>query len=92
MVTKKSCNLSEQRLDLLQKKDVEPVEPVLKNIYQSKSWPHFEDEPRFQEEQQVKNQQSCIFILVACLKITSSNKEHQRRRDKSVLYGRMVDL
>ena len=55
------------------KKEVEPVEPVLKNIYQSNnyrkdlSWPHFDDEPRFQEKQQVKDQQSCISAFVACL-------------------------
>ena len=52
-----------------EKKEVEPVEPVLKNIYQSNtyrkdlSWPHFDDEPRVQEKQQVKDQQSFIFDL-----------------------------
>ena len=41
---------------------MEPVEPVLKNIYQSNacgkdlSWPHFDSEPRVQEKQQVKDQ------------------------------------
>ena len=61
---------------------VEPVEPVLKNIYQSNtyrkdlSWPHFDDESRVQEKQQVKDQQSCIIIFVACLTIPSSNYEH----------------
>ena len=41
----------------LEKKEVEPVEPVLKNIYQSNtyrknlSWQHFDDEPRVQEKQ-----------------------------------------
>ena len=45
---------------------MELVEPVLKNIYQSKtyskdlSWPHFDNKPRLQEKQQVKDQQSCI--------------------------------
>ena len=35
---------------------MEPVEPVLKNIYQSNtyrqdlSWPHFDDEPKVQEK------------------------------------------
>ena len=44
---------------------MEPVEPVLKNIYQINiyrkelSWPHFGDEPRVQEKQQVKDQKSC---------------------------------
>ena len=51
---------------------MEPVEPVLKNIYQSNtyrkelSWLHFGDEPRVQEKQQVKDQQSCISVFVAC--------------------------
>ena len=65
---------------------MEPFEPVLKNIYQSNtyrkdlSWPHFDDEPRVQEKQQVKDQQSCISVFVACLTNPSSN------------WGRMVDL
>ena len=67
---------------------LEPVEPVLKNIYQSNtyskdlSWPHF-DEPRVQEKHQVKEQQSCILVFVASLTIPSSNKGHQPRRDNS---------
>ena len=45
----------------------------LSNIYRKDlSWPHFHDEPRVQEKQQVKDQQSCIFVLVACLTIQSS--------------------
>ena len=62
----------------LRKKEVEPVEPVLKNIYQSNTYrkdlssSHFEDEPRVQEKQQTKGQQSCIFIFVTCLTILSS--------------------
>ena len=61
------------------KKVVEPAEPVLKNIYQSStyrkdvSWPHFNNEPRVYEMQQLKNQQSCIFVFVARLTILSSN-------------------
>ena len=46
----------------LEKKEVEPVEPVLKNIYQSNttfrkdlSRPNFDDQPRVQEKQQVKD-------------------------------------
>ena len=40
---------------------MEPVEPVLKNIYESNtqrkdfSWPHSDDEPRVQKKQQVKD-------------------------------------
>ena len=48
-------------------------------IYQSNtyrkdfSWLHFDDEPRVQERQQVKNQQSCICAFVADLTTPSSN-------------------
>ena len=68
-----------QHLTSLEKREVEPVGPVLKNIYQSNtyridlSWPHFENEPRVQEKEQVKDQQSCIFVVVACLTIPGSN-------------------
>ena len=61
------------------KMEVESVEPVLKNIYHSNtyrkdlSWPHLDDEPRVQEKQQVKDQQPCIFVFVACLTIPSRN-------------------
>ena len=61
MMTGKSCNLSEQPIDLPWEK-VEPVEPVVKNIYQSNayrkdlSWPQFYyEQPRVQEKQQVKD-------------------------------------
>ena len=63
----------------LEKKKVESVEPVFKNIYQSNTyiedlgWPHFDDEPKVQDKQQVKEQQSCIFVFVTCLTIPSSN-------------------
>ena len=71
---------------------MEPVEPVLKNIYQSNtyrkdlSWPHFNDEPRVQEKQQVKDQQSCKSLFVACPTIPSSSWVHQPRRDNSIPY------
>ena len=60
-------------------KEVEPVEPVQMNIYQNNtnrkdlSWQYLEDEPRVQESQQVKDQQSCIFVIVAYPTIPSSN-------------------
>ena len=66
----------------LKKKEVQPVEPVLKNTYQSNtytedlSWPHFDDEPQLQEKQQVKDQQSCISVFVAYVRIPSSNWGH----------------
>ena len=58
---------------------MEPVKPVLKNIYQSNSyrkdldWLHFDDESKVQVKQQVKDQQSCLFVFVASLTIPSSN-------------------
>ena len=58
---------------------MEPVEAVLKNIYLSNNYkkdlsrPHFNDETRIQEKQQVKDQQYCKFIFVACLTVPSSN-------------------
>ena len=79
----------------LEKKEVEPPEPVLKNIYQSNTYrkdlslSHFDDEPRVQEKQQVKDQQSSISVFVACLTIPSSNWGHQPRRDSSIPYMRV---
>ena len=61
------------------KKEVEPVESVLKNIYQYDTYrkdlsqSHFDDESRVQETQQVKDLQLCIFVFVACLTIPGSN-------------------
>ena len=61
---------------------MEPVEPVQMNIHQSNtyiylikdlSWLHSDDEPKVQERQQGKNQQSCISIFIAYLTIPSSN-------------------
>ena len=67
MVTEKSSIYQNKEQTSLEKK--EPVEPGLKNTYQSNtyrkklSWPHFDNEsPRVQEKQQVKDQQSCIFF------------------------------
>ena len=53
--------------------------PVRMNIYQKNalekdlSWLHFDSEPRVQERQQLKDQQSYISAFVAYLKIPSSN-------------------
>ena len=62
-----------------QNKEVESVQPVQINIYQSNiyrkdlSWLHFDDVPRVQERQEVKDQQSCISVFVAYPTIPSSN-------------------
>ena len=53
----------------LENKEVEPVEPVQMNIYQSNTdrkglrWLHFNNEPSVQEGQQVEGQQSYIKYL-----------------------------
>ena len=79
MVTEKSCNQNNEQTSL-EKKELEPVEPVQMKIYQSNtysrkdlSWLHFNDEPRIQEKQQLKDQQSCISVFVAYPTIPSSN-------------------
>ena len=77
---------------MLEKKEVEQVEPVLENIYHSNTyrkdlrWPHFNDEPRVQEKQKVKDQRFCISVFAPCLTIPSSNWGHQPRCDNSIPY------
>ena len=63
----------------LKNKEVEPVEPVQMNIYQSNayrkdfSWLNFVNEPRVQERQQEKDQQSYISVFVVYLTISNSS-------------------
>ena len=45
---------------------------------------NFDDEPRVQERQESKDQQSWIFVFVAHLTITSSIYEHQNRLNNSI--------
>ena len=77
-------------------KEVDPLEPLQMNIYQSNtyikdlSWLHLNDEPRVQEKQQVKGQQSYISVFVVFLTIPSNNYEHQPRHDNSILYKAAV--
>ena len=55
------------------KKEVEPVETLLKNIYQSNTyrkdldWPHFNDEARVQEKLQKYCKDLLFWVLWACL-------------------------
>ena len=69
MLTKNHAIYQNNRVDLPWEKEVEPVESILKKIYQSNTyskdlnWPHFDDEPRVQERQQVKDQQSAYSFL-----------------------------
>ena len=72
MVTENHAIYQNNKYTSLEEKEVETVKPVLKNIYQSNtyrkdlSWPHIDDEPRVQEKHQLKDQQSCMFVFVAC--------------------------
>ena len=76
---------------------MEPFEPVQMNIYQSNTyrkdlhWLHFDDEPRVQEKQREKDQQSYISVFVAYPTNPSRKEEHQSRHDNSI-QGREVNL
>ena len=88
--------------DLSQNNEVELVEPVQMNIYQSKtylkelSWLYFDNEPRVQESRHVKDQQSCISAFVAYLTASSSHYGHLSRHDNSIpcmpVYGRFIEI
>ena len=79
-----------KRVDLLDNKEVEPVEPLQRNIYQiniyrkSLSWLHFEDEPRGQERHQVKEKQPYISVFIVYLTTPSNNWEYQLRHDNII--------
>ena len=79
-----------KRVDLLDNKEVEPVEPLQMNIYQiniyrkSLSWLHFEDEPRGQERHQVKEKQQYISVFIVYLTTPSNNWEYQLRHDNII--------
>ena len=70
------------------------------NMYQSKtykkdlSWLHFDDKSRIREKQQVKDQQSCISVFVASLRISSSNEVRAPAMtwQQYSMYGSMVHL
>ena len=73
----------------LENKEVEPVQPVQMNICQSNtnrkelSWLHFNDEPRVQGRQQVKDQQSCISVSTSLDMTTVLH---------TWLYGRFIQI
>ena len=77
---------------------MEPVEPVLKNIYQSNtyredlSWPHFDDEARVQEKQQVKDQQSCIFNPEQIQVATGGTSPDMTTVFHTWTYGRFIEI
>ena len=100
MVTEKSYNQNNEYTSH-KNKEVEPVEPVQMNIYQINThrkdlnWLHFDDGPRVQERQQVKDQQSCISIFVAYLKFqvaTRSTSLDVTTVFHAWAYGRFVEM
>ena len=78
---------------------MEPGEPVQMNIYKSNiytgdlSWLHLDDEPRVQERQQVKGQQSCISTFVTYPTIaTRSTTPDFTTIFHAWLYGRFKEI
>ena len=79
MVTKNQAIYQNNKYNALENKEKEPSEPVQMNTYQINDYRknvtrlHFEDEPKVQGRQLVKDQQSCISLSVAYLTTPSSN-------------------
>ena len=68
------------------------------NIYQSNiyrkdlSWLHFHDDPRVQQRQQVKDQQSYISVFVAYQVATRSTSSDMTTVFHALPYGRFVEI
>ena len=79
-MTEKSCNLSEQQVDLPQEQKVEPVEPVQMNMYQTNtyrkdvSWPYLHEEPRVSTEA-ADERPTVLYVYADNLTIPSSKQE-----------------
>ena len=82
----------------LENKEVGPVDPVQMNIYRNNtyrkdlSWQCFNDEPRVQERQLVKDQQPCIPIFVAYPTIPSSNQEQMITIFRAWPFRRFIEI
>ena len=70
LMTEKSFYLLEYKQTFQETEEKKPVQPVQINIYQSNgndlTWLPFDYEPKLQERQQVKDQQSLIFNICFC--------------------------
>ena len=80
---------------------MEPVQPVLINIYQGNtyrkdlSWLHFNHESRVQERQKVKDQLSYISVVVGYLKFqvaTRSTSLDMTTVCHAIPYGRFIEI
>ena len=98
MVTEKSYNLSELQVDHPLEKGSRTSWASLKNFYQSSSyrkdlsWPHFNNEQRVQEKQQVKTS-----ILHDCFCSFPNNSKYQlgtpaQTWQQYSIDGHMIDL
>ena len=78
-------------------KEVEPVQSVQMNIYQSNtyrnelSWLHFNNELRIQERQQMLDHESYIFVSVAHLAYPDGSLG-MTRVYSARLYGRFIEM
>ena len=75
----------------LKNKEVESVEPVQLNTNQSNTYKGlslliFDDEPKVQERQKVKDHQSYLFVFVAYLTFPNSSKEQQPKHENNIPY------
>ena len=97
MVTENHAIYQNNQETSLKNKEVEPVEPVQKSIYQSNTnrkdfgWLHFDNESRVHERQQGKNQQPYISVDL------SNNSKYQLRApvqiwQKYSMHHHMLDL
>ena len=69
----KSVNNSDNKNQGNRKQYLNIFQSNIVSFWKDLSWPDFKDEPRVQEKQEVKHQQSCIFVFVPCLTIPGSN-------------------
>ena len=56
------------------------------NTYKGLSLLIFDDEPKVQERQKVKNHQSYLFVFVAYLTFPNSSKEQQPKHENNIPY------
>ena len=70
---------------------MEPVQPLQMNIYQSNTYRkdlsklHFDDQPRVQDSQQERNQQSYISVFVACPPFQVATRSNNP--DMTIVFG-----
>ena len=77
---------------------MEPVQSIQMNIYRSNTcrkdlnWLHFDNDPKVQESQQVKDQQSHISVSVVYLTYLSSTSPGKTTVLHACQYGSIIDI